>query len=63
MTGWPGERPDPRTIGFSASAAKIAMIDSMRKPGESRSSIMIDLIDEAMAARRRQSFVARLWRR
>ena len=56
MTGWPGERPDPRTIGFSASAAKIAMIDSMRKPDESRSSIMIDLIDEAMAARR-------LWRR
>lgn len=63
MTGWPGERPDPRTIGFSASAAKIAMIDSMRKPDESRSSIMIDLIDEAMAARRRRSFVARLWRR
>ena len=63
MTGWPGERPDPRTIGFSASAAKIAMIDSMRKPDESRSSIMIDLIDEAMAARRRRAFVARLWRR
>ncbi len=63
MNGWPGERPDPRTIGFSASAAKIKVIDSMRKPGESRSSVMIDLIDEAIVARRRRSFVARLWRR
>ena len=59
---WPGERPG-RTIGFAASPDTVDLIDAIRDTGETRSDVLRQLVDEAMAARRRRSFMARLWRR
>tara|TARA_R110002096_G_scaffold363003_1_gene556142 strand:+ start:2978 stop:3172 length:195 start_codon:yes stop_codon:yes gene_type:complete len=59
---WPGERPG-RTIGFVVSAEMVDLIDAMRDTGETRSDILRQLVDESLAARRRRSFAARLWRR